>query len=68
MSSKIDKFNPIQFGREAVDELKKVQTPTWEETWRASLGVFFMLMIFGLFLGLTDYIVCTSVRRLLGAE
>ncbi len=68
MSSKSDRFNPIQFGHEAVAELKKVQTPTWEETWRASLGVFFMLAIFGLFLGLTDYVVGTSLRKLLGAE
>jgi preprotein translocase SecE subunit len=68
MAVKPVKFNPLQFGREAVDELKKVHTPTWEETWRASIGVFFMLAIFGVFLGLTDYIVGTSVRRLLGAE
>ena len=68
MSSKTERFNPIRFGHEAVDELKKVHTPTWEETWRASLGVFFMLIVFGLFLGLTDYVVGSSVRRLLGAE
>lgn len=68
MSSKDNTFNPIRFGSEAVDELKKVQAPTWEETWRASLGVLFMLVIFGFFLGFTDYVVGTSVRKLLGAE
>jgi preprotein translocase SecE subunit len=56
----------IAFFKEAWVELKKVQTPKREETWRATLSVIFMVAMFGLFLGLTDYIVGSFIRGLLG--
>ena len=60
-------FNPVQFIREATVELKKVHTPTWEETWRASLAVFGLIFIFGIFLGATDALIGYLVKSILGA-
>ena len=56
------------FFKEAWVELKKVQTPTKEETIRSSIGVFFMLAIFGVFLGITDYAVGSVVGWLLNVS
>jgi preprotein translocase SecE subunit len=53
------------FFKEAWLELKKVQPPTREETIRSSLGVFLMLAIFGVFLGITDQVVGSAVGWLL---
>ncbi len=58
----------IDFFKQSWSELKKVQPPTREETWRASLSVIFMVALFGLFLGLTDLIVGGLIKSLLGIE
>lgn len=56
------------FFKESWSELKKVQTPTKDETIKSTLGVFLMLLVFGVFLGVTDYVVGSFVRYLLGLE
>jgi len=70
--SKAESGNIIQdkvdFFKESWVELKKVQTPTREETWRATLSVIVMVALFGLFLGFTDYVAGGFVRWLLGIE
>jgi preprotein translocase subunit SecE len=58
----------VDFFRQSWSELKKVQPPTKEETWRGSLSVIFMVALFSLFLGLTDLIVGGMIKRLLGIE
>jgi preprotein translocase subunit SecE len=58
----------IDFFKQSWSELKKVQPPTREETWRASVSVIFMVAMFGLFLGLTDLIVGGMIKGLLGID
>ena len=53
------------FFSESWEELKKVHTPTREETIRASLGVLAMVFIFSIFLGLTDWLVGTVMQKVL---
>ncbi len=58
----------VKFFKDAWLELKKVQTPSREETIKSTAGVFAMLIVFGLFLGVTDYVVGSLVRGLLNIE
>lgn len=57
-----------RFFKEAWAELKKVQTPSKDETIRSAIGVFAMILVFGLFLGVTDFLVGKFVRTILGME
>ena len=58
-SKEIEKRNPITtvigFARESWAELRKVQRPSREEATRMTIGVFFMVFVFALFLGLIDF-------------
>ena len=45
------------FSKESWGELKKVHAPTRQETIQITLGVLLMVVLFGVFLGLTDLIV-----------
>ncbi|HMO17570.1 MAG TPA: preprotein translocase subunit SecE [Oligoflexia bacterium] len=58
----------LDFFKQSYAELKKVQTPSREETWRATLSVLLMVALFGLFLGLTDKIAGVFVRWLLAID
>lgn len=53
------------FFRESWEELKKVHTPTKDETIRATVGVVLMVFFFGIFLGLTDFVIGTVLQRLM---
>lgn len=50
-------FNPLQFGRDAWGELRKVHHPTRQETLAATIGVFLMVVFFSVLLGIVDYVV-----------
>jgi preprotein translocase SecE subunit len=53
------------FFQESVAELKKVHTPTRQETIMLTTRVFFLLCLFGVFLGLTDLIVGSVMQYVL---
>ena len=46
-------------------ELKKVYTPTRQETIQGSLGVVLLVFFFGIFLGLTDFVVGKIMQAIL---
>jgi len=55
------KKNPVakatDFTTDTWDELKKIHTPTRQETIQGTIGVLLMVAFFGLFLGLSDLLV-----------
>lgn len=53
------------FTRDAWEELKKVHTPTRQETIQATIVVMVMIFVFAIFLGLTDLIVHSVMQRIL---
>lgn len=55
----------IEFSGESWAELKKVHTPTRQETILLTMRVFAMVCLFGVFLGLTDLVVGWAMRSLL---
>jgi len=52
-----------QFFRDVLDELRKVVWPTAGELYRYTLIVIFTVIILGVFIGGTDYILETVVKR-----
>jgi preprotein translocase subunit SecE len=50
-------FSPITFGKEAVDEIKKVTWPTRDEIIRLTVAVIAISVIVGVFLGGIDYLI-----------
>ncbi|MBL7662623.1 preprotein translocase subunit SecE [bacterium] len=57
--------NPVTFLRESWIELKKVQTPTRQETIQFTMVVFIMLTVASIFLGLVDFILGNLMQNLL---
>ncbi|OLB96531.1 MAG: preprotein translocase subunit SecE [Chloroflexi bacterium] len=56
---------PGQFLRDVYDELRKVVWPTAGELYRYTLVVIFTVIILGVFIGGTDYILAEVARRTL---
>lgn len=54
----------LTYFKESKEELKKIHTPSREETIRGTIGVLFMVFFFGLFLGLTDFFVGSFMKWL----
>jgi preprotein translocase subunit SecE len=54
-----------RFLREVFDELRKVVWPTWGELYRYTLVVIFTVIVLGIFIGGTDYLVAEIARRLI---
>jgi preprotein translocase subunit SecE len=54
-----------QFLREVFDELRKVVWPTWGELYRYTLVVIFTVIVLGVFIGGTDYLLGELARRLI---
>ncbi len=57
--------NSISFFKEAWEELKKVHFPTRAETIQSTIGVLFLLVIFAVFLGLTDVVVGRIMQEIM---
>jgi preprotein translocase subunit SecE len=57
-------ISPVTFGREAVDELKKVTWPTRTEVIRLTVSVIVISVIVGLFLGGIDLLLTRVLERL----
>ena len=58
-------LHPIAFGKEAWAELKKVHSPTRQETLQVTVGVLFMVFLFGIFLGLADLVIGKIMQSIL---
>ena len=56
---------PAQFLRDVYDELRKVVWPTGGELYRYTLVVIFTVIILGVFIGGTDYILSEVTKRTL---
>jgi len=54
-----------QFLREVFDELRKVVWPTWGELYRYTLVVIFTVIVLGVFIGGTDYLLSEVARRVI---
>jgi len=54
-----------QFLREVFDELRKVVWPTWGELYRYTLVVIFTVIVLGVFIGGTDYLLGEIARRVI---
>jgi preprotein translocase subunit SecE len=57
--------NSIAFFKDAWEELKKVHFPTRAETIQSTIGVLFLLVLFAVFLGLTDVVVGRIMREIM---
>ena len=57
--------NFINFFPLSLQELKKVHTPTRQETLQGAFGVILLVFFFGIFLGLSDLIVGKLMQALL---
>lgn len=57
-------ISPVTFGREAVDELKKVTWPTRSEIIRLTLSVIVISVIVGVFLGGIDLLLTKFIERI----
>ena len=55
----------MEFCRESWAELKKVHSPSRQETINLTIRVFGMVCLFGVFLGLTDFFVGWVMRSIL---
>jgi len=55
----------IDFSKASWEEVKKVHTPTRQETMQATLVVIFMVILFSVFLGLVDYVVGNVMKAVL---
>jgi len=49
-------FAPVRFLREVYEELRKVVWPTGSELYRYTLVVIFTVIVLGIFIGGTDYL------------
>jgi preprotein translocase subunit SecE len=56
---------PAQFLRDVYDELRKVVWPTGGELYRYTLVVIFTVILLGVFIGGTDYILAELTKRTL---
>ena len=56
-------FAPFRFVREVFEELRKVQWPTAAELYRYTLVVIFTVILLGIFIGGTDYLLGELARR-----
>ena len=53
------------FAKESWAELKKVHSPTRQETIQATIVVLVMVVIFSMFLGLADFVVGLMMKNIL---
>ena len=53
------------FLREVFDELRKVVWPTWGELYRYTLVVIFTVIVLGIFIGGTDYLLGEFAKRVI---
>ena len=58
-------FSIGRFIREVIDELRKVVWPTWGELYRYTLVVIFTVIVLGVFIGGTDYLLGELARRVI---
>ena len=58
-------FAPGRFLREVYEELRKVVWPTAGELYRYTLVVIFTVVLLGIFIGGTDYILAEVTKRTL---
>ena len=58
-------FAPGRFLREVYEELRKVVWPTWGELYRYTLVVIFTVLVLGIFIGGTDYILEQLTKRVI---
>jgi len=59
-------FSPVTFGKEALDELKKVTWPTKTEIIRLTVSVIVISTVVGLFLGGLDLLFTKTLEIILG--
>ena len=55
----------LAFPKESWAELKKVHTPTRQETTMITIRVFVLIAIFAVFLGITDFLIGKLMQNLL---
>ena len=60
------KTNPIAFTKQVKADAKKVTWPTRKETILSTIMVFIMVVMASIFLFLTDQVVATIIRWILG--
>jgi preprotein translocase subunit SecE len=53
----------VQFLRDVYDELRKVVWPTGAELYRYTLVVIFTVIVLGIFIGGTDYVLAEAAKR-----
>ena len=58
-------FAPARFLREVYEELRKVVWPTAGELYRYTLVVIFTVIILGIFIGGTDYLLGELAKRVI---
>ena len=58
-------FAPARFLREVYEELRKVVWPTAGELYRYTLVVIFTVILLGVFIGGTDYILSEIAKRVI---
>ena len=58
-------FTPGRFLREVYEELRKVVWPTWGELYRYTLVVIFTVVLLGIFIGGTDYLLGELAKRVI---
>ena len=67
MSKAEKKISPLSFLRQVKAETKKVTWPTRQETMISTVMVFIMVTLAAIFLFLTDQVVATLIRWILGS-
>ena len=58
-------LGPIRFLREVYEELRKVVWPTAGELYRYTLVVIFTVIVLGIFIGGTDYLLGELAKRVI---
>ena len=58
-------FGPARFLREVYEELRKVVWPTAGELYRYTLVVIFTVVVLGVFIGGTDYLLGELAKRVI---
>ena len=58
-------FSLLRFLREVYDELRKVVWPTPQELYRYTLVVIFTVVVLGVFIGGTDYLLGELAKRVI---
>jgi preprotein translocase subunit SecE len=54
------------FSREAAEEARKVVWPTRKETVQTTLVVFALVVVLGIFMWVTDWVLFAAIQRILG--